>query len=52
MEGLDLLVGEAELLPVLFGRGWVAEGTGGGVEFGVVLNRRWDGGGGYGGVRG
>ena len=42
MEGLDLVVGQAVSLPVVFVGRWVAEGAGGSVEFGVVLNRRGD----------
>lgn len=48
MEGLNLLVREAVLLPDAFVGGRLAEGAGGCVEFGKVLNGRRDGGRGHG----
>ena len=52
MEGLDLIVGEAVLLPIGFAGGRLPEGAAGGVEFGEVANCRRAGGGGHCGVRG
>ena len=40
VERLHLLVGKSVLLPLGFGRGWLAEGAGWGVEFGVVADCR------------
>ena len=48
MEGLNLFVGEAVLLPIVLGCGRLAESAGGSVDFGVVA----DCDGGHGGVRG
>lgn len=40
MEGLNLFVAQAVLLPFLFVCGWLAESAGRGVEFGEVLDGR------------
>ena len=41
VEGLHLFVGETVLLPFVFACGLGAEGAGGGMEFGEVVNRSW-----------